>query len=34
MNLTEVEIEACGTKGMKIRGVLVPDLFEVYRKKE
>ena len=33
LNLTDVEIEACETKGMKIRGVLVSDLFEAYRGK-
>ena len=31
LNLTNVEIEACDTTGMKIRGVLVSDLFNEYR---
>jgi uncharacterized protein YjbI with pentapeptide repeats len=30
LNLTDVDIEACETKGMKIRGVLVSDLFLAY----
>jgi uncharacterized protein YjbI with pentapeptide repeats len=33
LNLTDVEIDACETKGMKIRGVLVAELFEAHRKK-
>jgi uncharacterized protein YjbI with pentapeptide repeats len=33
LNLTKVEIEACDTTGMKIRGVLVSDLFEAYNKR-
>jgi uncharacterized protein YjbI with pentapeptide repeats len=33
LNLTNVEIEACETRGMKFRGVLVSDLFEAYRRK-
>jgi len=33
LNLTNVEIEACETAGMKLRGVLVSDLFEAYRRK-
>lgn len=33
LNLTDVEIEACETQGMKIRGVLVSDLFAAYRGK-
>lgn len=32
LNLTNVEIEACETAGMKIRGVLVSDLFEAYKR--
>lgn len=33
LNLSNVEIEACETTGMTIRGVLVSELFETYRKK-
>lgn len=33
LNLTNVEIEACETTGMKIRGILVSDLFEAYKRK-
>jgi uncharacterized protein YjbI with pentapeptide repeats len=33
LNLTDVEIDACETKGMKICGVLVADLFHAYRGK-
>jgi hypothetical protein len=33
LNLTNVEIEACDTTGMKIRGVLVSELFAAYEKK-
>jgi len=33
LNLTNVEIDACNTTGMKFRGVLVADLFDAYRKK-
>lgn len=32
LNLTNVEMEACETTGMKIRGVLVSELFEAYRR--
>ncbi len=32
LNLSKVEIDACETTGMKIRGVLVSDLFEAYRR--
>ncbi|MBS0664511.1 MAG: pentapeptide repeat-containing protein [Verrucomicrobia bacterium] len=32
LNFTQVEIGACDTTGMKIRGILVSDLFEAYRR--
>ena len=32
LNLTNVEIEACDTTGMKFRGVLVSDLFDAYKR--
>lgn len=32
LNLTNVEIEACETAGMRIRGVLVSELFDAYQR--